>query len=160
MKKLFFIYVSSVLLIGCHGNAPKGVQNSEYLDITDSTVTIDVLIEPEADFDTQDIIEIEEISSCSNAVEIIGYESVYDVAVSCGLSCLAEYDPEDCTTICIVEETGIAGECANCYAVWFICTIDHCLAECAIDPDSLECIECQESNGCNSDFYICSGFSP
>jgi hypothetical protein len=78
-------------------------------------------------------------------------------AQSCGLGCLQDDEPGECAVSCIVEETGVSAECAACYAGSVQCATENCLAECAADPASLDCNECQIDAGCRSDFNDCSG---
>jgi hypothetical protein len=78
-------------------------------------------------------------------------------AQSCGLGCLEDEDPGVCAVSCIVEDTDISAECATCYAGSVQCASENCLAECAADPTSDDCNQCQIDAGCRSDFNDCSG---
>jgi hypothetical protein len=78
-------------------------------------------------------------------------------AQSCGLGCLEDDDPGVCAVSCIVEDTDISTECATCYAGSVQCASENCLADCAADPTSDDCNQCQIDAGCRSDFNDCSG---
>ena len=50
--------------------------------------------------------------------------------------------------------------CADCYAAVIVCTIKNCVADCVADAAAPACLACQETNGCRTPFYPCSGFKP
>ncbi|RYZ08210.1 MAG: hypothetical protein EOO73_09105 [Myxococcales bacterium] len=78
-------------------------------------------------------------------------------AQDCGkMDCLTSEDP-DCARECILEKLDMTSDCAACYADFVGCTIQNCVAACIGDPDSDECHECQETEGCRPTFDACSG---
>ncbi len=81
-------------------------------------------------------------------------------AQSCGLGCLQSADQEMCAVECIVDDVAISEGCAACYAAAVKCAADHCLAQCASDPTSQACSDCQAEEGCRSAFDTCSGLPP
>lgn len=77
----------------------------------------------------------------------------------CGLACLEDDDPGKCSVDCIVEQAEISAACAACYTGTVACATEKCFNECAADPASDECTDCQVDQGCRSDFFECSGLS-
>ncbi len=98
--------------------------------------------------------------ACMNAADlgIIGGDEVDATgeAQDCGLSCLGDEDPGACSETCVVDATGLSGDCAGCYAGVVVCSIQNCLAPCAADPSSEACTSCQAEN-CLDDYYACTG---
>jgi hypothetical protein len=101
----------------------------------------------------------EEDTVCQNENDCDAVESgeARASAQSCGLGCLEDDDPGVCAVSCIVEDTDISSECATCYAGSVQCASENCLAECAADPTSDDCNQCQIDAGCRSEFNDCSG---
>lgn len=78
-------------------------------------------------------------------------------AQTCGKrECLGSED-ENCARDCILAAIDMRSECATCYADFVNCTIAHCVGACISDPDSDDCHECQETEGCRPTFNTCSG---
>lgn len=100
--------------------------------------------------------------TCENDTDCPKVESgeARSSAQQCGLGCLEDDDPETCSVTCIVDDTGITSACAACYAATVKCSVDNCLAECAADPASQACADCQVDSGCRSEFDTCSGLPP
>lgn len=46
--------------------------------------------------------------------------------------------------------------CVTCYDTAAACTIAKCLSACT-NASSQACIDCQETYGCNAQFFVCSG---
>lgn len=85
-----------------------------------------------------------------------GDQTVTGVAQGCGLGCLGEDDPSACAVTCIVDKTGVSQPCAGCYGLVVACSIENCLASCALDPASEACATCQ-GEFCLPAFYECTG---
>jgi hypothetical protein len=60
------------------------------------------------------------------------------------------------TADCLVRDTGVSQDCATCYGNVTQCIFDSCLADCATDPDSEECLQCRADN-CDTAFNSCTG---
>ena len=125
--------------VGAAGDADKGGSGG--------TGSQNVMCDPEAD------------TACQNETDCDAVESgdARMSAQSCGLGCLEDDDPGTCAVSCIVEDTSISSECASCYAGSVECASENCLADCAANPASDECTQCQIDAGCRSDFNDCSG---
>jgi hypothetical protein len=80
-------------------------------------------------------------------------------ASSCGIGCLGDTDEATCGAECVVAESDLTAECAACYIAIVDCSRDHCLIECAGDPEGGDCFDCQVANGCRTAFDECSGLS-
>jgi hypothetical protein len=100
---------------------------------------------------------------CENETDCEFVESgeARSVASACGQTCNTEPPAEKgpCAVACINMELGMSSECSACYAGLVGCTFDNCLGDCAADPSSSACVECQVENECLSDFETCSGLS-
>lgn len=51
----------------------------------------------------------------------------------------------------------LTNACMACYADAVVCAAAECVSECAADPESQDCDECRETQGCTPTFYTCSG---
>ena len=99
---------------------------------------------------------------CTNEADgaIIQAGDPTGAAQNCGLGCLSNADPGACSMECMKTETGLSDGCSGCYVATIMCTIDKCVAQCAVDPSSDDCGTCQVEAGCISAFYACSGLTP
>jgi hypothetical protein len=61
------------------------------------------------------------------------------------------------TAQCLVDDTGVSAECASCYGAVTGCILVNCIGECALNPDSQECEDCQVANGCDVLQADCTG---
>jgi hypothetical protein len=80
-------------------------------------------------------------------------------ASTCGIGCIGDADEPQCGADCVVAESGLTAACAACYVAIVDCSREHCLVECASDPESTDCFDCQVANDCRSAFDDCSGLS-
>ena len=101
------------------------------------------------------------VDACMNAADlaIVTSRDVTGEAQDCGLGCLGSDDPQQCSAECVVDATGLSASCAGCYGSTVFCTIENCLAACAVDPSSAACLDCQEEN-CLAAFNVCAGVLP
>lgn len=81
-------------------------------------------------------------------------------AKKCGLGCISDKNPATCATTCVVKDTKLSAKCSACYVGIIMCTMNKCLADCAVDPDSKACTDCMTKNNCYTKFYTCSGLTP
>lgn len=90
---------------------------------------------------------------------ITGRELAREAAGDCGLGCLNHPAPDQCAIKCMTQDKGVqlSSGCAGCYGGIVICTIEKCLAKCIDDAQAQICKDCQESKGCNTTFYACTG---
>jgi hypothetical protein len=88
-----------------------------------------------------------------------GRELARAEASNCGLACLNDACPDDCAVRCMTQVKGVqlSSGCAGCYGGIVLCTIGKCLPQCINEPQSTGCKECQETQGCNDEFYGCTG---
>ena len=77
---------------------------------------------------------------------------------ACTLDCLGSNDQVACFTNCIVNNSGLSDNCAECIAVRQVCLFTEC-AVCLFDPGSAACQACMANTTCNSDFALCSGLT-
>jgi hypothetical protein len=75
----------------------------------------------------------------------------------CGQQCLGNADEAGCTVMCIADATSMSAECSICYATLAGCARNNCLSECAAEPTSDPCTQCQIDSGCRAMFDTCSG---
>ncbi len=61
------------------------------------------------------------------------------------------------TSECLVTETGVSADCASCYGAVTGCILVNCIAQCATEPDSQACEDCQVENGCDTLQADCTG---
>jgi hypothetical protein len=52
----------------------------------------------------------------------------------------------DCIASCMSDQTGVSVACTSCYGSIAACSVGLCLAPCAADPGSDECIDCALEN--------------
>ena len=97
--------------------------------------------------------------ACQNATDCPKVESgeARMTSQTCGLGCQQDDDPATCAVGCIVREAEISQGCAVCYATLVGCASENCLAQCAADPASAACNQCQVDSGCRGNFDSCSG---
>jgi hypothetical protein len=90
---------------------------------------------------------------------VTGRELAREAAGDCGLGCLNHPAPDQCAIKCMTQDKGVqlSSGCAGCYGGIVICTIEKCLAKCIDDAQAQICKDCQESKGCNTTFYACTG---
>jgi hypothetical protein len=84
-------------------------------------------------------------------------ETAQDCAVDCQAAGGSEQEQAQCAGACVVSEAGLTQGCATCYLELVSCVFDNCIADCAANPDSAACIDCQNTAGCRTDFDTCSG---
>lgn len=98
---------------------------------------------------------------CTNDNDCPKVESgeIRSASQSCGLSCLQNSDPGTCAVTCIVMQTQASQACSICYATLVQCASQKCLGQCAADPTSAACDQCQIDQGCRGDFDTCSGLT-
>jgi hypothetical protein len=98
---------------------------------------------------------------CENAADLaiitVGQADVVAQSSSCYLGCLEDANPVECSNSCIVENTGLTQDCANCYTQANVCVTNLCLPAC-LNPQSAACISCVEDN-CLGIFNDCAGDS-
>lgn len=78
-------------------------------------------------------------------------------AQTCGKEECLQSEDEDCAQECITRDLDMSDECATCYGAFVACTIEKCVLDCIADPDATVCSDCQEEQGCRSEFNTCSG---
>jgi hypothetical protein len=61
----------------------------------------------------------------------------------------------DCIANCISNQTGVSVACTSCYGSIAACSVGLCLAPCAADSGSQECIDCALENCIDVD--ACTG---
>jgi hypothetical protein len=61
----------------------------------------------------------------------------------------------DCIANCISDQTGVSVACTSCYGSIAACSVGLCLAPCAVDSGSQECIDCALENCIDVD--ACTG---
>jgi len=83
--------------------------------------------------------------------------SIQATAVSCYMDCSSLPEVESCMADCIATAKGISSPCAMCFASQTTCMAVNCIMQCVGDPQSGECLGCQEENGCTAAFATCSG---
>jgi hypothetical protein len=102
--------------------------------------------------------------ACTNSSDMAIIENpdidVQGQTTTCGMGCLSDPDRRTCTVNCVVDATGLSAACADCYAGMAACAMEHCIAQCAANPDSPGCRSCLEDAGCVDDFLTCSGLPP
>lgn len=101
----------------------------------------------------------EEKTTCQNATDcdFVVDGTARTAAQACGKEQCLGSDDENCARECILESLNMTSECAGCYADFVDCTIKNCVGACIADPNSDECHECQETEGCRPTFNSCSG---
>jgi hypothetical protein len=52
----------------------------------------------------------------------------------------------DCIANCMSDQTGVSVACTSCYGSIAACSVGFCLAPCAADAGSQECIDCALEN--------------
>lgn len=99
-------------------------------------------------------------NACEDDLGILAeqIDTIVDASVACGLTCVGEDDPSQCSADCIAEEAGISECCGGCFGDLIACTLADCIGSC-VDASSPECTSCIEDAGCNSGFEDCAGFS-
>ncbi|MEC8024058.1 MAG: hypothetical protein VX223_08990, partial [Myxococcota bacterium] len=135
-------------------DATDNADATDAMDGSDATDAIDGFDANDGDDGTEP-----PFNQCLNSADL-ALAAQYDLnseATTCYLGCLADSDPIMCANICLKNNTGISDGCGGCYTEKTFCTFDNCLAQCATDPNSDECSQCQISNGCASNFYQCVG---
>lgn len=60
-----------------------------------------------------------------------------------------------CLALCYTT-AGLGEPCAECFAEYQVCVAINC-PECADDPNSPDCLQCRQINGCDAQFTACSG---
>jgi len=97
--------------------------------------------------------------ACDNDADIATLEEgdIYGTVQGCAFQCIA--DPEGpCARDCIVGETGLSGDCAQCFGDTVQCALSRCMNECMVDPQGQACVDCRAEN-CDEAFEECSGLS-
>jgi hypothetical protein len=62
------------------------------------------------------------------------------------------------TSTCLQEDPPALSEgCADCYGGVTQCIFDNCIGDCAVDPNSQPCVDCQAANGCDTALDSCTG---
>lgn len=129
----------------------------------EDTVGVDTVPGEDTVLPDEDTV-VEPAGACTNEADLpiiaADRDGITAKATDCGLACLSDADPVACATPCVVEKTGLTNDCAGCYAGMINCTIANCIAQCALDPASETCKQCQTEAGCYSGFYACSGLTP
>ena len=100
--------------------------------------------------------------ACQNADDcpIILAGTARSAAQTCGLGCIGNADTTACSRACVVKETSLSEDCADCYVGIVSCSFEHCVSQCASDAESQACFQCQVDNKCRSTFDTCSGLPP
>jgi hypothetical protein len=107
-------------------------------------------------------------NACRNEDDcaLIASDKVRRLAKECALACRGSTDcgeASTCNENCLADATrnqlgGTLTEgCSGCYAQVALCALEKCYAECADDPDSLDCVACSFKQGCRIPFERCSG---
>ncbi len=106
--------------------------------------------------------------ACQNDADLAQYVAHTDpdvatIAGVCGNACFA--DPQgmtlaECSDACIIRDAGLTTGCAACNTASIVCTAEKCMADCMADSSAQICTDCRVAEGCVSDFFACSGFSP
>ena len=157
MRTIIIALFSLALVMGCS-------DDSEPNNTKDSSVTPDKAVTPvEASVKKDGTTAT---GKCTNAADakLLATEALQTAvsgkASTCGLGCLTATDPATCATDCVVKGTGLSSACAGCYGGTVLCSIKNCVKDCAADPSSKACRDCQVKNGCISTFYACTGLTP
>jgi hypothetical protein len=87
---------------------------------------------------------------------ILETTDVQGAAITCGIGCIADTDPETCMNTCVIDETGLSEDCTQCFTDLFGCTLTNCAGECIADPTSDACALCTVDS-CGESFEDCSG---
>jgi hypothetical protein len=95
-----------------------------------------------------------------NDCPIVSSGEARTAAQDCGIGCVADADPDQCASDCVVAESGLSVECAACYVGIVTCSRENCLTQCLGDAAGMECMQCQVDAGCRAAFDECSGLPP
>lgn len=93
-------------------------------------------------------------------LDVICANDVGGAARSCGQACFgAGAEDSSCNANCVkmTINPSVSDSCLSCYGLAFNCSASNCVPECLPAPKSAACITCQETHGCLSMFYGCSG---
>lgn len=96
------------------------------------------------------------MGACTNPADEAIFMSVdvEDRVGECAGDC---FGARDCTTECVVRETGLSMPCAQCFGDVSQCTVDNCAFRCFGGGDSPDCMACRDEAGCTAAFEACSG---
>jgi hypothetical protein len=97
--------------------------------------------------------------SCQADVPTICTGMVVSIAGACGINCLGMQGDAatTCVSTCIKGKVTLSDACNACYAATVVCTQTNCLSQCAADPTSAQCNQCQFDKNCRQTFGTCSG---
>jgi hypothetical protein len=102
----------------------------------------------------------------TNDCDLIATDQIRRLAKECAIGCRGATDcdmAQTCNHNCLNSATKnqldgtLSDGCGLCYAHVALCAFEHCYAQCADDPDSLDCVECSFKEGCRVPFEKCSG---
>jgi len=177
MRTLFLMLaLLGFVVAGCDdSNDPKTTTDATSTTdatTTDATTTDATTAEDVTTTDvttTDDVVEDVVVGdACTNAADlaIVSSQDVSGMATTCATSdCIsfATSDPPDlpgmttCTDDCVIAASGVSAGCSTCYSGAVICGVVYCINDCVNNPNSQDCIDCRETNGCTPGFYTCSG---
>jgi|GEM_PF-6325755 len=135
------------------------IDNIEEVPAEDTVDSIDAPVDTEIAETTE---EGGGAGACNNSADlaIIGSADVQGASRNCGFTCISNPNFRQCVRDCLVDATHLSTECADCYAGIAECTKDHCMLQCATNPDSTTCRQCLQDAGCIDAFLNCSGLPP
>jgi hypothetical protein len=93
---------------------------------------------------------------------VINTTDVKGIFASCGAACYVGTDAEvsACVTECMLTDTELSEACAGCFAYRVYCFNNQdCKWDCPGAPNSPDCVECLDREGCIASFETCSGFT-
>ncbi len=99
-------------------------------------------------------------TACNNEDDLgkLNEADSFAIAEYCVLDAACGLD-EECLATCIVEQTGLSGECAACWGAFAACGTASCLVDCNVeDPTETSCIDCLETN-CTPALESCAGIT-
>ena len=100
-----------------------------------------------------------ESGNCVNDADRAIIASIDSVpgALGCATSCLLESPAHPCISACVVDETRLSAECADCFGRVVECAWYSCLRQCGEDVDDDDCFACIADH-CGEAFFVCAGF--
>ena len=111
----------------------------------------------DADSDIERDVELGD-GACTNDADMAILDSLdsEQIATSCAIECIGQPDMETCSANCISNATGLSAECIDCFVGVVMCTVQHCVGFCSVNPESDACVSCRAEH-CVPAFEECTG---
>lgn len=77
----------------------------------------------------------------------------HDDLLNCSEQCIGA---GDCAATCLEKATGLSAGCGTCFSADVTCTGTNCMSQCMLDPNSADCLNCNQLN-CTPKLAVCAG---